>query len=399
MRSNYKRLGDYIREVNIRNRDFKTTQLYGINIDKFFMPSVANIVGTDMSNYKVVEDAQFACNRMHVGRDYRLPVALSKSASNFIVSPAYDVFEVKDTSILMPEYLMMWFSRKEYDRNAWFYTDADVRGGLNWKAFCDMTLPIPKPDKQKELVTEYESIVKRISHNSKFIKTLEDTAQSLYKQWFLDFEFPDQSNKPYKSNGGEMEYNDELKTDIPLGWKAGRLSDLAALSNKKIPLSRLTKNNYISTENMLQNRGGIREIDELPDATNVTKFHKGEILISNIRPYFKKIWLSTFDGGCSNDILCFTTLNNVAPEYLYFVLERDEFFDYVMSGSNGAKMPRGDKDWIMIFPLTLPDDLILKKFNDILIPILELINLKREEFSQLNNLLNITLSKLSTIDN
>nr|MBP8851195.1 hypothetical protein [Breznakibacter sp.] len=139
-RANYKRLGDYINEVKIRNTELKAKKLLGINIDKFFMPSVANVVGTDMSVYKIVKKNQFACNRMHVGRDYRLPISMSKVDEEFMVSPAYDVFEIIDTNILYPEYLMMWFTRREFDRNAWFYTDADVRGGLNWKAFCDMQL-------------------------------------------------------------------------------------------------------------------------------------------------------------------------------------------------------------------------------------------------------------------
>lgn len=121
MRSNYKRLGDYITEVKTKNTDLAAKSLLGINIDKFFMPSVANIIGTDLSVYRVVKKGQFACNRMHVGRDYRIPIALSNSEEPFMVSPAYDVFEIKDTTKLLPEYLMMWFSRKEYDRNAWFY--------------------------------------------------------------------------------------------------------------------------------------------------------------------------------------------------------------------------------------------------------------------------------------
>ena len=131
MKSNYKRLGDYIHPVKVKNGGLKTKELLGINIDKFFMPSVANVVGTDLSRYKVVRKNQFACNRMHVGRDYRIPIALSDRDEPFMVSPAYDVFEIKDTSVLQPEYMMMWFSRKEFDRNAWFYTDADVRGGLS----------------------------------------------------------------------------------------------------------------------------------------------------------------------------------------------------------------------------------------------------------------------------
>ena len=96
MKSNYKRLCDYIEEVKVRNSDLKAKELLGININKFFMPSVANIVGTDLSVYKIVKKNQFACNRMHVGRDYRLPISMSKTDEEFMVSPAYDVFEIKD---------------------------------------------------------------------------------------------------------------------------------------------------------------------------------------------------------------------------------------------------------------------------------------------------------------
>ncbi|MCX5809503.1 MAG: restriction endonuclease subunit S [Proteobacteria bacterium] len=218
MKSNYKKIGNHIRDVNVRNSELKTNTLLGINIDKYYMPSVANIVGTDLTAYKVVKAGQFACNRMHVGRDYRLPVALSRSKKDFIVSPAYDVFEIIDKEVLIPEYLMMWFSRKEFDRNAWFFTDADVRGGLPWESFCEMDLPIPHPNKQKEIVKEYNTIVNHIALNNRLIQKLEETAQTIYKQWFVDFEFPDENGKPYKSNGGEMEFNEELQKKIPKGW-------------------------------------------------------------------------------------------------------------------------------------------------------------------------------------
>ena len=204
MKSSYRRLGDYIREVKVRNTELKAEKLLGINIDKFFMPSVANVIGTDMSVYKIVKRNQFACNRMHVGRDYRLPVSMSKTDEEFMISPAYDVFEIIDTQILLPEYLMMWFSRREFDRNAWFYTDADVRGGLHWNAFCDMQLPISSITKQREIVKEYNVVQNRIALNQQLIKKLEETAQAIYKQWLVDFEFPDENGKPYKSSGGEM---------------------------------------------------------------------------------------------------------------------------------------------------------------------------------------------------
>jgi type I restriction enzyme S subunit len=226
MKSNYKRLGDYIQTVKEKNSDLKASKLLGINIDKFFMPSVANVVGTDMSNYKIVKTGQFACNRMHVGRDYRIPIALSKEEIPFMVSPAYDVFEIIDTTILLTEYLMMWFSRKEFDRNTWFHTDADVRGGLPWSAFCDLELPIPSIEKQQEIISEYHTIQNRIVLNNQLISKLEETAQTIYKQWFVEFEFPDENGKPYKSNGGRMVYCEELEKEIPEGWEVGRLDDL-----------------------------------------------------------------------------------------------------------------------------------------------------------------------------
>ena len=112
MKSNYKRIGGYIRPLKVKNTDLKAKQLLGINIKKFFMPSVANVVGTDLSKYKVVEKNQFACNRMHVGRDYRIPISRSDKDEPFMVSQAYDLFEIKDTEELDPEYLMMWFFEK-----------------------------------------------------------------------------------------------------------------------------------------------------------------------------------------------------------------------------------------------------------------------------------------------
>lgn len=212
MKSNYKILGDYIKEVKVRNFDLSAKELLGINIDKFFMPSVANIVGTDLSTYRIVKKNQFACNRMHVGRDYRIPISLSRRDEPFMVSPAYDVFEIKDTTILNPEFLMMWFSRAEYDRNAWFYTDADVRGGLPWKSFIDMKFPLLSLPEQKALVAEYKSIQDRINLNQQFVQKLEETVQAIYREWFVT------------SIDSE---------NLPSGWKTSSLGDLIEISSGK----------------------------------------------------------------------------------------------------------------------------------------------------------------------
>ncbi|NFG11313.1 restriction endonuclease subunit S [Clostridium botulinum] len=186
MKSNYKRIGDYIREVKVRNNDLSVSSLMGINIDKYFMPSVANTIGTDMTKYKVVEKGQFACNRMHVGRDKRLPISLHKGNDSIIVSPAYTVFEIRDERILNPEYLMMWFSREEFDREAWFYTDSDVRGGLNLDDLFDIKIPVLEIEKQKGIVKEYKTIMNKLELNNKFMSLLENMAIDIYKDMFLN---------------------------------------------------------------------------------------------------------------------------------------------------------------------------------------------------------------------
>ena len=119
MRSNYKRLGDYIRLVDDRNKEEITDRVLGINIDKFFMPSVANVIGTDLSKYKLLKKGYFACNPMHVGRDERLPIALFNEDEPGIVSPAYFMFNIVDSTKLNAEYLMMWFSRASRDGLVW----------------------------------------------------------------------------------------------------------------------------------------------------------------------------------------------------------------------------------------------------------------------------------------
>ena len=196
------------------------------------MPSVANINGTDLSKYRVVKKNQFAFNPMHVGRDEVLPISMWDIETPVIVSPAYVVFEVKDEEYLLPEYLMMWCRRSGFDRNAWFMTDNSVRGGFSWVDFCDIELPVPSIEKQREVVREYNVVNDRITLNENITQKLEDTAQAIYKHWFMDFEFPiskeyaesigkpELEGEPYQSSGGEMEYCEGLERDLPIKWDA-----------------------------------------------------------------------------------------------------------------------------------------------------------------------------------
>ena len=414
MRLNYKRLGDFIKEVKLRNKALEAKKLLGINIDKFFMPSVANVIGTDMSVYKIVKKYQFASNRMHVGRDYRLPVSMSTSDEDFMVSPAYDVFEIIDTNILYPEYLMMWFTRREFDRNAWFYTDADVRGGLHWKALCDMQLPIPSIIKQKEIVKEYNVIQNRIALNKQLIQKLEDTAQAIYKHWFVDFEFPDENGQPYKSNGGEMVFNEELEKGVPKGWEVKSLKDICSkIGSGSTPKG--GKESYHKTGTSL-----IRSL-------NVHDF----IFSSNDLAFIDDKQSKALEGVkvISKDILLNITGVSVArccmvPEFIlparvnqhvmiirpkfeynltYFLLcllcyseNKARLLGISQSGSTREAIT---KEEVEGFKVIVPNEIITKSFDLKMRKVFELIEFKILYKNKLKELQNLLLSKLATIKN
>ena len=205
-----KRLGDYIREVDVRNRDLEVANLVGLTIDKSFIPSVANVIGTDLSKYKIIRKNQFACSLMQVSRDEKIPIAMLEE-KEAIMSPAYPMFEVADTTKLLPEYLMMWFSRKEFDREASFYAVGGVRGSLTWEDFCNLKIPIPSIEQQQKIVSEYEAVTRRIRLNEQIIAKLEETAQALYRKMFVDG--IDQENLPDGWRMGTLgEYCKEIKS-------------------------------------------------------------------------------------------------------------------------------------------------------------------------------------------
>lgn len=146
------RIGDYIEVYDRKNTDGKPYQFYGINKDKTFMPTVADTNELDNTKYKVVEKGVFVFNGMHVGRDVAVCIAVYAKENPIIVSPAYTTFKVKDESVLLPEFLFLQLSRVEFGRYGWFLCDASVRGGLDWKRFCEMRITLPSIEVQRELV-------------------------------------------------------------------------------------------------------------------------------------------------------------------------------------------------------------------------------------------------------
>lgn len=395
MTSNYKRLGDYIKQIKVKNTQGEFNQLLGINIDKFFMPSVANIIGTDLSKYKIVKKNQFACNRMHVGRDYRIPIALSKEDKPFIVSPAYTVFEIKKLNELLPEYLMMWFSRAEFDRNAWFHTDADVRGGLPWDLFCNLKLPIPSIQKQLEIVDEYNTVVNRINLNEQLNQKLEETAQALYKHWFVDFEFPvnstrhpelDSGSHPlgYKSSGGEMVYNEELDKEIPLGWGVDKIENISNLKYGKMLNSELFLDEGFPVFSGYGLRGYYNEyMYEEPQILVLCRgvSGTGEVRMS---PPFSHI--------TNLSIVVENNENTVKKEFLFFYLKNDNLRS-LDSGSAQSQITTGD---LGFYKVLIPSYGIQKKFTDKILKINSFLNI--DKISKLEKLKELLLAKMTKVE-
>lgn len=253
MQSNYKPIGDYIRLVDVRNTELSVNTLLGLTVDKVFIPSVANTIGTNMANYKIIRKGQFACSLMQVRRDKKIPVALLSDFNEAIISQAYPTFEVTDHNQLDPEYLMMWFSRKEFDRESCFYAIGGVRGSLEWEDFCNMALPIPDIETQRKIVAQYNIIKDRIALKQSINKNLEDMAQAMFKSWFVDFDPVhklaeyEAGNSPYttKKDLAQSLYMDETtlnqfsttfnENDFPMGWKEKSLGNLGDISTGKTP--------------------------------------------------------------------------------------------------------------------------------------------------------------------
>ncbi len=208
----YKRLGNYIQEIDVRNRDLSVTKLLGLSMTKQFRPSTSNIIGVDLSKYKIVGKNVFAFDTMSVIRVHKVPIAINNTDSPIIVSPAYVTFECKNSNELDPQYLMMWFMRNEFDRYADFKSDAAVRGGYDWDELCDTSIYIPPIERQREIVAEYETLSKRIRLNEQMISKLEETAQTLYRKMFVD---------------------DIDKENLPEGWRMGTLDDIIEIRNGK----------------------------------------------------------------------------------------------------------------------------------------------------------------------
>ncbi|HBG69820.1 MAG: hypothetical protein A2W93_00380 [Bacteroidetes bacterium GWF2_43_63] len=412
MKSNYKRIGDFIQLVDERNKGLHINQLLGLSISKQFIPSVANIIGTDMENYKIIRKNQFACSTMQVRRDKKMPVALLKELDEAIISQAYPVFEVKDKNVLLPEYLMMWFERSEFDREACFNAIGGVRGSLEWEDFENMQLPVPPIDQQRETVAEYNTIQNRINLNKQLIQKLEETAQTIYKQWFVDYEFPDENGKPYKSSGGEM-VESELG-NIPRGWEVDCFGNVVKDFISKRGKSKSTMNlqpfscefMYPVISAMNISNGKIVKYDTIP-YVNSKEFNKwmnpkleaDDVLLTSEAPLGETFYIAVNpDYALSQRLFALRTKKEkISGWFLYMWLNSRHAKQDLEGRSSGTTVFGIKLSELKKISILIPNRLIEYQFHQGTIELSKLIELKNQENQKLTELKELLLSKLATI--
>lgn len=354
MKSNYDILGNHIRLIDTRNRESITDRVLGINIDKFFMPSVANVIGTDLSKYKLITKGKFACNPIHVGRDERLPVALYDEEKPAIVSPAYFMFEVIDNSILNEDYLMMWFRRPEFDRICWLHTDGSVRGGITWDDICRLELPIPPIENQLEIVNSYKAITERIALKQKINDNLDDTAQTLYQKYF-------ESNSDKSS------------------WKQGTVGDVLQLQRgHDLPRTEMTGGKYP----VAGSTGTIGYHDEFTaEAPVIVMGRSGNI--GNPRLYLCNCWTH-------NTSLYVKQIYEAEPLWVFYLLKNLNYDGFV----GGSAVPTLNRNDVHAYGIAIPPLELQKSFSQ---KVMSLIYCKEENLSEIEKLQELQKIILTTM--
>lgn len=229
----------------------------------------------------------------------------------------------------------------------------------------EIIIPIP-PEKEFDEIVKIERTIRAdIDNNNEICAIIKAMIKEVYNYWFVQFDFPDHNGKPYKSSGGKMVWNEKLKREIPDGWEAKALYNIAEYSSDKITARELSSHTYIGVDNLIPNMQGRTESDYTPNEGFATAFQPQDILLGNIRPYFKKIWFSDLEGGASPDVLVIRAKNGKESGFVYSLLARDAFFDYDTKGTKGSKMPRGDKEHIMNYPFAYSNSVAISFSNQI----------------------------------
>ena len=369
MEKEYKILGNYIRLVDERNKDLSVTKLLGVSISKKFIPSIANIVGTDLSNYKIVRTGQFAYGPVTSRNGEKISIAYLDE-EDCIISSSYTVFEVENKEELDPEYLMLWFSRPEFDRYARYKSHGSVREIFDWNELCMVELPVPDIEKQRNIVKAYKTITDRIALKQKINDNLLDSVQAIFRSWFVDY--------------------DPFDGVCPSNWETGCVEDIAEFfDSMRKPLSSLERtdmeriypyygavsivdyvDDYIfDGEYLLVSEDGIYVVDE-----------NGHPLIQHISG---KFW-------ANNHAHILKGKSGFNEDSLYLFLANTNMAPIV----TGAAQPKINQANLKSFPITIPDSETMLKFNNIIQPFFDQRLTNESEIKKLEALQSLLLTRL-----
>ena len=372
MKEGYRLLGDFIQPVDERNRDLRVDYLLGVSISKQFIPSIANIVGTDLSNYKIIRTGQFAYGPVTSRNGEKISIARLRD-KDCIISSSYTVFEVVNKNELDPEYLMLWFSRPEFDRYARYMSHGSVREIFDWDELCKVELPVPSIDKQRSIVRAYQTITERIELKRRLNDNLEAQTQALFDELFLRDGMPDCT-----------------------------LSEIANVN----PTRTLSKGCIAKCYDMscLPTRGCIPEGGEMKAYNGGVRFQNGDTLIARITPCLengKAAYINILNDKevafGSTEYIVFSPVDTMPSSFYYFLIRSKKFRTFAlqyMNGSSGRQRVSGDE--LAAFPLTKPSHEALSRFDMVAKPVLEQFKVASLEINRLNALQQLIIASISS---
>lgn len=384
MRSNYKALGEFIQPVVGRNNDLDDLPLMGLSIQKLFIPSIANTIGTDMSSYRVIEKNQFAYGPVTSRNGDKITIALLKDHERVLISQAYLPFEIKDSKELDPEYLMMWFYRPEFDRYARFKSHGSAREIFDWEELCNILLPIPSISKQREVVKEYSSIQNQIKSNKLLIQKLEETAQTIFNAHLErgDERTMHRLGDLIEIKGGFSYNSDDLGmgNSYLLGMGCVSFGDRFVeegmrLYSDEVPEQHIVnpKDIIIATRQQSENMPILGCPAMIPPNLKSSKL----IIASNLYSVKNKSILSN--------------------EIIYQVLKTKNYQEHIKLHTKGTTVGMITKDAIEDYSFEAPSLTLLLNLQEKLNKVIEYIFCKRTENQKLTELKDLLLTKLATI--
>lgn len=397
MKERYRLLGDFIRQVDVRNTDGKEENLLGVSVQKMFIPSIANTVGTDFTKYKVVKRGQFTYIPDTSRRGDKIGIALLTDYDEGLVSNIYTVFEVKDENELLPEYLMLWFSRPEFDRYARFKSHGSVREIMDWDEMCKVELPVPAIDKQRSIVKAYQTITERIELKRRINDNLAKTIKAVFKSWFLDFDAFDGVELVQSQYGL-----------IPNGWHYELLGNLCDCVTKGTTPTTLGKDftdtgiNFIKGESINDDHSFNKTLfahidDETDELLKRSRIYVNDIVftIAGTLGKFALVDSSVIPAN-TNQAVAIIRTSKIMPAmlYSYFIGEwQVEFYKRNTQQAVQANLSLGT---IKDLPILLPDSKGQDHYMQLVTPLIVGMQNNFSEIERLYELQNQLLARLSS---